>query len=54
MLLLYFLTPLVTPDKLFDVDIPVYDISSVPICIKFVPDDGNCDASVNVILVAES
>ena len=48
-----FLTALVTPDKLLP-DIAVYEISSVPICKKFVPEDGNCDASVNVILVVES
>ena len=48
-----FLTALVTPDKLLP-DIAVYEISSVPICIKFVPEDGNCDASFNVILVVES
>ena len=26
----------------------------MPICIKFVPDDGNCDASFNVIVVVEA
>ena len=46
------LTPLVIPVSLFPV-IPVYDISSVPICTKFVPDDGNCVASVKVISVAD-
>ena len=47
-----FLTPLVTPVKVLLV-IPVYDISSVPIKIKFVPVLGNCDASVNTIGVVE-
>ena len=46
-----FLTALVTPVNVF-VDRPVYDISSVPILIKFVPELGSCDASLTVILVA--
>ena len=45
-----FLTPLVTPDKTPD-EIPVYDISSDPICTKFVPEVGNCVASFNCMPV---
>ena len=45
-----FLTPLVTPVKVLP-DIPVYEISSEPICTKFVPEVGNKDASVNIIVV---
>ena len=45
------LTSLVTPVNSLDELIPVYDISSVPIFIKFVPESGNCDTSANVIPV---
>ena len=45
------LTSLVTPVNSLDELIPVYDISSVPIFIKFVPVSGNCDTSANIIPV---
>jgi hypothetical protein len=44
-------TPLVTPVNSPVVAIPVYDISSLPIIIKFVPAVGNCDESTNIIPV---
>ena len=47
-----FLTSLVTPVNSLDAFIPVYDISSVPIKTKFVPESGNCDGSANVIPVS--
>ena len=46
-----FLTSLVTPVNSLESFIPVYDISSVPINIKFVPELGNCEGSANVIPV---
>ena len=44
-------TPLVTPVNSPVVAIPVYDISSLFIIIKFVPAVGNCDESTNIIPV---
>ena len=44
------LTSLVTPVSSLP-DIPVYEISSLSILIKFVPVSGNCDTSPNIIPV---
>ena len=41
-------TPLVTPVSSLP-EIPVYEISSSSIFIKFVPESGNCDTSPNII-----
>ena len=47
------LTALVIPVNVVPLVIPVYEISSVPTFIKFVPVSGNCVASAKTIDVPE-